>query len=319
MLVSVVMPAFNVADCIGRAIDSILQQSLQDLELIVIDDCSTDDTVAYVRQRAAQDQRIRLLKNPRNCGPAAARNRGLAAARGEWIAAVDADDACDPRRLATLCEIAQSQRADLIADNLQLYDAVAHTITATALPELLPDRVITIDTNALLDNCITARSKFDFGQLKVMMRRSFLLQHRLFYPEELRHGEDFILYANLLLAGARFVLIGHPYYLFTERVGRVSNQPSGLSRTKINFDAMHRSTLELLSHPAVVADTSKQASLRARASAIRLHQCHLTIGELARKRDVVGLVLACCRDWRTAALLLKKLARRMAWQFATKH
>jgi len=310
MLVSVIVPAFNVVECIGRVIDSVLNQSLRDLEVIIVDDCSTDSTVEYVKQRAAQDTRIRLLRNDINRGPAAARNRGIAAARGEWIAVVDADDACHHERLATLCAVATSNKADLIADNLQLYDAVAQRVTAVALEDMAADEVIIVDTKKYLNNCITARSKFDFGQLKGMMRKSFLTRHELWYPEAVRHGEDFILYAKMLLAGARFTLVGSPYYLFTERVGRLSAQPSGLSRTKLNFDAMHESTLELLSHPNVRNNVQLEKPLKERANAIRWHQSRIVVNECTQRRDIAGLLRECLRDWRATALLANKVVRR---------
>lgn len=312
MLISVIIPAFNVATCIGRAIDSVLNQSLQEFELIIIDDGSTDATVDYIQHRAAHDHRIRVLQNPVNAGPAIARNRGLAAAQGEWIAVVDADDACDAKRLETLHAIAESTNADLIADNLQLYDAVAQTVTDIAITDLKPDQVVTIDVRTFLENCITARSKFDFGQLKAMMRRQFLLGHQLRYPEELRHGEDFIMYASILLAGGRFVLAGSPYYIFTERVGRASSRPSGLSRTRINFEAMRNYTLRLLSHPAVQGNAEFEAPLRRRATAIRWHQQRIAVEDLAKRRNIAGLSLTCLRDWRAVMILLRKLLSRIS-------
>lgn len=86
--VSVIIPAYNAAGCVRRAVDSVLEQSFQDLELLVVDDGSTDATRAVL---AEYGDRLHLLAK-QNGGPAAARNHGLQHARGEYVAFLDADD-----------------------------------------------------------------------------------------------------------------------------------------------------------------------------------------------------------------------------------
>lgn len=94
---SVIIPAYNREATIGRAIESVTGQTRQDFEIIVVDDASSDATVAAVE--AIADARIRILRNPRNLGAAGARNAGVAEARGEWIAFQDSDDEWLPRKL----------------------------------------------------------------------------------------------------------------------------------------------------------------------------------------------------------------------------
>src|SRR5262249_49724588 len=98
-LVSVVMPAFNVARTIARAVGSIQAQTLADWELIVIDDGSTDGTRQLIEGIASADLRVRLLTREHG-GIAAALTTGLSTARGEFIARMDADDESMPDRLA---------------------------------------------------------------------------------------------------------------------------------------------------------------------------------------------------------------------------
>lgn len=95
--VSVVVPAYNRADSIRLAIDSVLRQTWGDFELLVIDDGSTDGTREAVR--AIGDPRLRLIETPRNMGASAARNLGIEAARGEWVAFQDSDDEWLPLKL----------------------------------------------------------------------------------------------------------------------------------------------------------------------------------------------------------------------------
>jgi len=98
LLVSVIVPAYNAAATIDATLESVRGQSYRHLEVLVIDDGSTDDTAARVERHAAADPRVRLLRQP-NAGVAAARNRGLRAASGAYVAPVDADDLWHPHKI----------------------------------------------------------------------------------------------------------------------------------------------------------------------------------------------------------------------------
>ena len=96
-LVSIIMPSYNTAKFIEETIDSVLSQTYANWELIIVDDCSTDDTDAVVAKY--QDDRIRYLKNEKNSGAAVSRNRALREAKGRWIAFLDSDDLWTPDKL----------------------------------------------------------------------------------------------------------------------------------------------------------------------------------------------------------------------------
>ena len=96
--VSVVIPAYNRAATIGAAIESVLRQTWEDFELVVVDDGSTDGTLEAARRIA--DPRLRVVAAPHNMGAAGARNLGVAEARGTWIAFQDSDDEWLPEKLA---------------------------------------------------------------------------------------------------------------------------------------------------------------------------------------------------------------------------
>lgn len=100
-LVSVVISAFDAAETVGAALLSVLAQSWQNIEVIVVDDASTDGTGAAAEAIAAQDRRVAVLRNARNAGTYASRNRAIAAARGDFVTFLDADDWMHPARIAT--------------------------------------------------------------------------------------------------------------------------------------------------------------------------------------------------------------------------
>lgn len=96
-LVSIVMPSFNTAEYIGASIQSVLNQTYHNWELLIVDDCSTDNTDAVVA--GFTDSRIRYLKNEKNSGAAISRNYALREAKGRWIAFLDSDDLWAPEKL----------------------------------------------------------------------------------------------------------------------------------------------------------------------------------------------------------------------------
>ena len=97
--VSVIMPNYNGAEFIGDAIDSVLSQTYENFELIVVDDHSDDGSAEIVLSYG--DDRIRLLRNEDNRGAAQTRNKGIEAATGRWIAFLDSDDLWDKNKLAS--------------------------------------------------------------------------------------------------------------------------------------------------------------------------------------------------------------------------
>lgn len=102
-LVTVVIPAFNRAGSIGRAIRSVLAQTYGNLEIIVVDDCSTDDTLKEAE--GFGDSRVRCIRHEKNLGGSAARNTGLKGARGEFTAFLDSDDEWFPEKLSRQVEV----------------------------------------------------------------------------------------------------------------------------------------------------------------------------------------------------------------------
>ena len=96
-LVSIIMPSYNTAQYIAETIQSVINQTYQNWELIIVDDCSSDDTDIVVGK--IKDPRIKYIKNQRNSGAAVSRNRALRMANGRWVAFLDSDDLWKPEKL----------------------------------------------------------------------------------------------------------------------------------------------------------------------------------------------------------------------------
>jgi succinoglycan biosynthesis protein ExoO len=241
---SVIIPAYNVSGIVGRAIRSAAAQTLPPLEILVIDDCSTDNTVEVVRALGREIPSLRLLSTPANGGPSAARNVGLREAKADWIALLDSDDAWKPGRLKRLSEVASATSADFVADNLVMWDPVAEAQFKPAHFEL-PDaqKQITLLDLFRADNNFNF-SKATFSIMKPICRRKFLADHKLKYNESMKVGEDFVLFAESLFNGAKIILIGEAYYIYSMPHGPSGRSPH--SRTVYDLSKLSNES-ELLS------------------------------------------------------------------------
>ncbi len=210
--ISVVMANFNGGQYLRRAVRSVLDQTHRNLELILSDDGSRDDSRDIIRQEMARDRRIRLVEAPASTGPAGARNRALAVASGDWIAIVDSDDIIHPERLARLLLSAQALDADLVADDLIYFGDEPGDHAGTLLQPLALQGPHQIDAKELVSGVLCGRKDVSLGYLKPLIRRSALGQVR--YDESLRIDEDHNLYLRLTLAGAKFMLIPDAMYLY---------------------------------------------------------------------------------------------------------
>ncbi|HEY3334694.1 MAG TPA: glycosyltransferase family 2 protein [Candidatus Limnocylindrales bacterium] len=128
-LVSVLVPAWNNGRSITRALDSVLMDPAANIQVVVVDDASTDDTPAVVEAIAARDPRVELVRSAVNGGPSAARNLGLPRLRGEWVTFLDADDRLLPGGLAALLAAATGTDALAVVGQRVWSDGTATWIT----------------------------------------------------------------------------------------------------------------------------------------------------------------------------------------------
>lgn len=177
-LVSVVMPAFNRAEFIGEAIESIQRQTLTNLELLVVDDGSTDETFSIATRAAQCDERLRVIRLEQNGGISRALNVGFRESRGLFIARLDSDDRAAPERIATqLDAFEQSDRLVAVGSHVRLFGEVPEEIVRYPLGDA-----------EIKANLIAACNTISGGL--AMVRRTFTDQHQIVFNENLRVAED---------------------------------------------------------------------------------------------------------------------------------
>ena len=219
--VTILIAAYNAADTIERALRSGLGQRDVSLEIVVVDDCSSDETAKVVR--SVGDSRVRLIELAINKGPGGARNVGLAEAKGRYVAILDADDTIHDERMARLVARLDRTAADVVTDNLEVASADAKTKRPMFSSAEFTDYTTISLADYILANRLF-RATFNFGYLKPVFRRSFLEKFSLRYPEEIRIGEDYVFLARSLAAGGVCVTeprIGYTYHVRQGSISRV--------------------------------------------------------------------------------------------------
>lgn len=257
--ISVLIPVFNGEAFATKSIASALGQSMAPLEVVVIDDASTDGTVKIVRALAEKDARVKLVESTKNGGPGKARTLGLHTARGDWIAILDADDEMEKNRLEVLVTRAEQDSLDAIADNLVLVDPGLCKDVGLAFP-IGPDESLELTCESFLDNTRPG-GRVNLGWMQPVVRRSFLQERGIEWPE-IRHAEDMVFTMRLLMQGARFRLIGQPLYRYTQRRGTKSGTVSGTSRTKRNIAEQLKALETIAKEESATATLSPWARVR---------------------------------------------------------
>lgn len=299
--VSFVIAAYNAADTIARAIDSALAQVDVTLEVLVVDDCSSDATAQIAEQ--IDDPRVTVIRQQSNGGPARARNRGIDAATGAWIAVLDADDTMSPQRSARMIARAKAMATPLVVDNL---DVVAmdggNSWRMFTENELRARAQITLAD--YIGSNVLFRSTFNFGYMKPMFAHDFLQRHDLAFDERLRIGEDYLLLASALASGATCAVepsAGYVYHLRQGSISRVLDLHHVESMLSADRSFLSRFPL---SGEALVAQRRRTRSLvEARA--------FLTLVSHIKNRSVPGALRAAIANPRALWHLRLPIAKRM--------
>jgi glycosyltransferase involved in cell wall biosynthesis len=202
------MPVHDAQAHLAESVTSVLAQTRSDLELILVDDGSGDDSPRLLEAFAARDPRVVRLRHAENLGQIRARNDGLTRATGRYIAVMDADDVCLPERLAQQVEFLEA-RPDLflVGADAIVIDAAGRTLGRRRCPcdperlaEVLPRR------NALIHATVMFRN-----------------DGRARYREKMRLAEDYDLYLCLLSQGARLASLPRPLLRYRMHAGSLSS------------------------------------------------------------------------------------------------
>jgi glycosyltransferase involved in cell wall biosynthesis len=236
---SVVIAAYNAEDTLGEAIDSVLAQTRQDFEVIVVDDGSRDRTAAIAAGHA--DPRVRVYSQA-NAGPSAARNRGIAQATGEYVSTLDSDDLWLPDYLA---EMGGALEADPRAgfaytDAWMLDEASGRFLQVTVAMSEGHSPAPTLPREEFIAELLQR----NFMHNSVTMRRTVLEQVGG-YDSRLSHGEDYELWLRMAISGFAPVRVAGQLAIWRERPGSLTKDQAAMVAAP---GTVYRAVLER--HPA---------------------------------------------------------------------
>ncbi len=217
--VSVIVLAYNVEKYVARAIDSALRQTEQNIEVIVVDDGSTDKTLKIIK--SFDDKRVKVLVNRKNCGQNFCTNLAIKSARGNWITRLDADDWYALDRLEKLLNVAYLENIEMIADDIYFIQDGKAVPWSTLLIQSkfkIKDN-IRISPISFVEKDVPGTWGLPLGLTKPLIKRDFIVKNNIQNQENILIGGDFWFYLTCLAHGANFLLVPKPYYFYRSRHG----------------------------------------------------------------------------------------------------
>ncbi|OGN01606.1 MAG: hypothetical protein A3I26_00300 [Candidatus Yanofskybacteria bacterium RIFCSPLOWO2_02_FULL_43_10] len=223
--ISVIMTAYNSSKHIGEAILSILNQTLEEFELIVVDDCSLDDTSEIVRRYADKDPRVILLKNTVNLKPALSRNKALEIARGKYVAVLDSDDVSLPNRLREQYDyLERNQDVVLVGCAAEIIDDNGKILGRKYYPKDFKEiKFVLLLKNPFVHSGILGRKQAmtEFG-----------------YSNDHLHSEDLKLYSNLV-SKYKITNLDNILIKYRQSAGSVTLEPETRQIQLANANKIH--------------------------------------------------------------------------------
>ncbi len=264
--ISFIMAAHNAAPFVEAAVRSALGQVDATVEVIVVDDASTDDTADIVAAIAEQDTRVRLIRRSAKAGPSVARNEAFGAARGTWLAILDADDLVTPDRSRSLLDLAAATSADMVADNFERFWVDGVSSGVTMIPTASQPYAFMVSVADFLHGNEMFGRDARLGYVKPMFRTAFIRANQISHREDVFIGEDYLLCLSALLADARFVVTSQSFYKYRTRQGSLSwrmdtNHVDKLlaAHRDLELNKRYRDSPEILSASRIYNDALSRA------------------------------------------------------------
>lgn len=228
-LVSIIIPVYKSQHNIKKLAEKILSQAETDLELILVNDKSPDDSLAIINKLAKSDARVAVVNRAKNGGPSAARNSGLDVADGKYIMFFDSDDDFDANMIKIMTEEAKRSAADVVVCGWKM---VSRSIVTSSTIELRPS---VISGNQSSKKTAILRSMANGGQLYNLWNKIFnakiIKNNQVRFREDLRFGEDLLFSLEYFEYAQKIKLISPALYYYLE-----DSSTSVFSESSLNFD-----------------------------------------------------------------------------------
>lgn len=225
-ILSIIVPVYNVEDFLSQCIDSILAQSIQDYELILVDDGSTDTSSSICDKYAAGHSKVSVV-HKKNGGLSDARNTGLKIASGKYVGFVDSDDWIVPNMYENMIKAAIDYSASIVCCNYDSY-------TSAVIQKQRSDKIISLKQEEAICKLFYRDHYRFFAWNKIYLKSLF---DNLEYPYG-KHYEDIVTTYSLFKKVDKIIYIDSSYYVYRRRVGSISNNEYSL-KTKELLEAIN--------------------------------------------------------------------------------
>ena len=233
--VSVIVPLYNAKDLVKFTADSVLNQTCRNIELLIVDDCSTDGSLDLCRELYGHDERVRIIQQPKNMGPGAARNAGIRSATGDYVTFWDSDDEALPDTLSNMLDTAQKFGADVVHNTQVLYpipdeDGNMPLQMAADGVDLFrndTDRDAYTEVTLLGDDMSSRLEDWKKGRIhwsvwNKLYSRKFLVDNGIYFSD-MKVAEDMVFCFECLFKAKNYVIVpggGYIYRLISSSLSR---------------------------------------------------------------------------------------------------
>ncbi len=226
--ISIIMAAYNAEKTIKMAMDSVLNQTYQNYELIVVNDCSKDRTKEIAKEYSDKDNRVRLINNKVNLGVSKTRLTGVTVAKGKWVAILDSDDAWDRLKLEKQVDLVKRQKAELVFTGSSFMNHEGERINGYLPAPRYVDYKTLLKQNVVSNSSVLVRKKL----------------YRKYYAENDNMHEDFAIWLRILKTGRKAYGIDEPLLIY--RVSTASKSSNKLKAAIMNWNTYRYIGLNLL-------------------------------------------------------------------------
>jgi glycosyltransferase involved in cell wall biosynthesis len=245
-MVSVIVPVYNVESYLEKCLDSIVNQTFRNIEIILVDDGSTDISHQIMEVYADKDQRVTLIHQS-NKGVSAARNTGLFQAKGDYILFVDSDDYIIPETISTLYKRAIDTDAEIIIGKAFRFNHEGSKVHFYHRPKRLEKSNDLQKGEALYAELVRS---YSFPPLTGLyfIKRSFVFANQLFFKERIIH-EDELWCTQAILSSNKVLLLNFNYYCYIMRLGSIMTSSDISFRIKCYYIVAMELEMFTYTHP----------------------------------------------------------------------
>ena len=221
-LVSIIIPVYNMEKYLNDCIESVVNQTYKNIEIICVDDVSTDHSLSILEKYANQDTRIQIIRNEKNGGLSFSRNKGFEKARGKYTYYLDSDDCLKADAIEKLYCYAEEYDTDAIYFNSSVFGEVETVGKGPSLQYRLKNISKKVYEGPALFKILNENQVYVNSVWRRFWKTAFLIENDLKFEDAMRTSEDEPFSVRAILCGKRMMIVDEIYHVYRRREGSIS-------------------------------------------------------------------------------------------------